>query len=48
MSKLSISPKSKKLLDEDATYKNGLKASDTIRIAKKIAMFSLFINSPRQ
>ena len=37
MSKLSISPKSKKLLDEDATYKNGLKVSDTIRIAKKIA-----------
>jgi len=37
MSKLSISPKSKKLLDEGAIYKNGLKASDTIRIAEKIA-----------
>jgi len=37
MNTLSISPKSKKLLAENAEYDNGLKVEDTIRIAEKIA-----------
>lgn len=36
MNTLSISPKSKKLLAENAEYDNGLKVEDTIRIAEKI------------